>query len=102
MRTTASLVGLALMMFASLLGAPAEAQVASPPTFSKHVAPIFYKHCVTCHRPGEVAPMSLLTYEQSRPYAKAIANAISKRTMPPWHADAPAGTFLDERVLTDA
>jgi hypothetical protein len=102
MRTTASLVALAVMAFAWALGAPAEAQVASPPTFSKDVAPVLYKHCVTCHRPGEVAPMSLLTYEQSRPYAKAIANAISKRTMPPWHADAPAGTFLDERVLTDA
>jgi hypothetical protein len=102
MRTTASLLGLAVIAFASVLGAPAEAQVASPPTFTKDVAPVLYKHCVTCHRPGEVAPMSLLTYEQSRPYAKAIANAISKRTMPPWHADAPAGTFLDERVLTDA
>jgi hypothetical protein len=101
MRVTASLLGLAVMAFASVPGAPAEAQIASPPTFTKDVAPVLYEHCVTCHRPGEVAPMSLLTYEQSRPYAKAIANAISKRTMPPWHADAPAGTFLDERVLTD-
>ena len=71
------------------------------PTFSKDVAPILYKHCVTCHRPGEVAPMSLLTYEQARPYAKAIANAVTNRTMPPWHADAPAGTFHNERALSD-
>jgi hypothetical protein len=55
MRTTASLLGLAVMALASVLGAPAEAQVASPPTFSKDVAPVLYKHCVTCHRPGEVA-----------------------------------------------
>ena len=48
------------------------------PTFSKDVAPILYKHCVSCHRPGEIAPMSLLTYEQARPYAKAIANAIGE------------------------
>ena len=46
--------------------------------------------------------MSLLTYENARPYARAIANAIGNRTMPPWHADAPAGTFHNERILTDA
>ena len=71
------------------------------PTFSKHVAPVLYKHCVTCHRPGEAAPMSLLTYEQARPYARAIANAVANRTMPPWHAEAPAGTFHNERILSD-
>ena len=46
--------------------------------------------------------MSLLTYEQARPYARAIANAVTNRTMPPWHADAPAGTFHNERILSDA
>ncbi len=71
------------------------------PTFSKDVAPILYKHCVSCHRPGEIGRMSLLTYEQARPYAKAIANAVTNRTMPPWHADAPAGTFHNERSLSD-
>jgi mono/diheme cytochrome c family protein len=72
------------------------------PTFSKDVAPILYKHCVNCHRPGEIAPMSLLTYEQARPWARAIAREVGERTMPPWHADAPAGTFHNERILTDA
>ncbi len=43
-----------------------------------------------------------MTYEQARPYAKAIANAVVNRTMPPWHADAPAGTFHNERKLTEA
>jgi len=42
------------------------------PTFAKDVAPILYKNCTTCHRPGEIAPMSLLTYEDARPYARAI------------------------------
>ena len=79
----------------------AQQPAATAPTFSKDVAPILYKHCVSCHRPGEIAPMSLLTYEQARPYAKAIANAVTNRTMPPWHADAPAGTFHNERALTD-
>src|SRR5437763_6799669 len=70
------------------------------PTFSKDVAPIFYKNCVTCHRPGEMAPMSLLSYEQARPWARAIAEKIAGGVMPPWHAEAPAGTFLNERRLT--
>ena len=48
------------------------AQAPAVPTFTKDVAPILYKHCVSCHRPGEIAPMSLLTYEAARPYARAI------------------------------
>jgi hypothetical protein len=72
------------------------------PTFSKDVAPILYKHCTTCHRPGEIAPMSLLTYAEARPYAKAIRDEIAAGNMPPWHADAPHGTFLNERKLSDA
>jgi Copper type II ascorbate-dependent monooxygenase, C-terminal domain len=71
------------------------------PTFTKDVAPILYKNCTTCHRPGEIAPMSLLTYEDARPWAKAIRDEVSERNMPPWHADAPHGTFLNERGLTD-
>jgi hypothetical protein len=98
------LVALASVMLSpTLAGVRTEAQQppANAPTFSKDVAPILYKHCVSCHRPGEVAPMSLLTYEQTRPYARAIANAVENRTMPPWHADAPAGTFHNERTLSE-
>ena len=69
------------------------------PTFARDVAPILYKNCVGCHRPGEIAPMSLLTYEEARPWAKAIRDEVSDGTMPPWHADAPHGTFLNERGL---
>lgn len=75
---------------------------AAQTTFAKHVAPILFKHCVSCHRPGEIGRMSLMTYEQARPYAKAIANAVANRTMPPWHAEAPIGTFHNERILSDA
>jgi hypothetical protein len=71
------------------------------PTFSKDVAPILFEHCTSCHRPGEIAPMSLLTYDAARPYARAIAAAVGNRTMPPWHAEAPRGTFANERLLTD-
>src|SRR5262245_61924953 len=72
------------------------------PTFSKDVAPILYKNCTSCHRPGEIAPMSLLTYKDARPRAKDIRDEVSEGHMPPWHADAPDGTFLNERHLTAA
>jgi hypothetical protein len=76
------------------------AAAAAAPTFSRDVAPIFYSHCVTCHRPGEIAPMSLLTYKDARPWARAIQKQVADGVMPPWHADAPAGTFANERRLT--
>jgi hypothetical protein len=72
------------------------------PTFSRDVAPIIFKNCAGCHRPGEIAPMSLLTYDDARPWAKAIRDEVSDRNMPPWHTDAPRGTFHNERILTDA
>ena len=75
-------------------------RAAGVPTFAKDVAPLLYKNCTSCHRPGEIAPMSLLTYEEARPWAKAIRDEITDGTMPPWHADAPRGTFHNERVLT--
>jgi hypothetical protein len=90
-----------LLSLLAWVPAGAQQSVAGTPTFTRDVAAILYKECVSCHRPGEAAPMSLLTYEQARPYARAIANAVTNRTMPPWHADAPAGTFHNERSLTD-
>ena len=73
---------------------------AGVPTFTKDVAPILYANCTSCHRPGEIAPMSLMTYEEARPWAKSIRDEVTEGTMPPWHADAPKGTFHNERVLT--
>jgi hypothetical protein len=74
---------------------------AGAPTFSKEVAPLLYKNCATCHRPGEIAPMSLLTYEQVRPWAKSIREKVLSGQMPPWHATEPRGTFLNDRRLSD-
>lgn len=78
------------------------------PTFTKDVAPILQENCQVCHRPfgknngGMVAPMSLITYQEVRPWAKAIARQVSERTMPPWHASAEFnGVFANERTLTD-
>src|SRR5436190_21139621 len=82
--------------------APMRAQTrGATPTFSKEVAPILYKSCTNCHRPGEVAPMSLLTYKDARPWAKSIATQVGKGSMPPWHADPAHGTFLNDRRLSD-
>ena len=72
------------------------------PTFNKNVAPIFHKHCVTCHRPGEVAPMSLLDYKSARPWAKAIREAVATRKMPPWFADPAHDGFSNDPRLSGA
>jgi len=73
----------------------------NPPnvTFSKDVAPILVKNCQGCHRPGEAAPMSLLTYQQARPWAKAIKEAVLLKKMPPWFADPHFGKFRNDRSL---
>ena len=69
-------------------------------TFSRDVAPIFFNKCVACHRPGEAAPMSLLTYKDARPWAKSIREKVLNRTMPPWHADPAFGKFQNDRTLS--
>ena len=104
MRSHASLgAALALWIGAVLMSAaPGAARLGQVPTFSRDVAPIFYRSCAACHRPGEMAPMSLLTYKEARPWAKSIAEEVGEGHMPPWHAEAPRGTFIGERRLTEA
>ena len=72
---------------------------ADSPTFYKDVLPILQANCQTCHRPGEVAPMSLVTFEQTRPWARAIKTAIQSKKMPPWFADENYGHFSNDRRL---
>jgi mono/diheme cytochrome c family protein len=74
----------------------------APPNWAHDIAPILYHNCVECHRPGQVAPFSLLNYETAAKRARFIARAVKARYMPPWLPDGPAGAFLDERRLTDA
>ncbi|MGH9801310.1 MAG: c-type cytochrome, partial [Blastocatellia bacterium] len=69
-------------------------------TFNKDVAPIIQKNCQTCHRPGEVAPMSLLSYKEVRPWAKSIREAVTTRVMPPWFADPKHGEFSNDVRLS--
>ncbi|HVG73527.1 MAG TPA: hypothetical protein VM819_21620, partial [Vicinamibacterales bacterium] len=94
------------LLGASLVAAPQGSQVATSaaaaaaPTFYKDVLPVLQRNCQACHRPGEVAPMSLLTYEQTRPWARAIKNAVATKQMPPWFADPAYGHFANERRLS--
>ena len=71
-------------------------------TFNKDVAPILQRHCQTCHRPGEAAPFSLLTFQQARPWAKAMKEAVLLKKMPPWFADPRYGSFANDRSLSQA
>jgi len=79
-------------------------QAAPPatPTFNKDVLPLLQKQCQECHRPNSIAPMSFLTYNETRPYARAIEKAVVGRTMPPWFADPAVGHFKNTKLLTDA
>jgi hypothetical protein len=80
---------------------PAAATEPAPPTWAGDIAPILYHNCVECHRPGQVAPFSLLNYETAAKKARDISRAVKARYMPPWLPDGPAGAFLGERRLTD-
>ncbi|MDQ3013483.1 MAG: cytochrome c, partial [Acidobacteriota bacterium] len=72
---------------------------AKNPTFSKDIAPIFFKNCADCHRPGEAAPFSALTYKDVRPWAKSIREKVANKIMPPWHADPHVGEWSNDRRL---
>ncbi len=70
------------------------------PTFTKDIAPIFFKNCAECHRPGEIAPMSLMNFKEVRPWAKAIREKIVSREMPPWHADPAHGQWSNDKRMS--
>jgi mono/diheme cytochrome c family protein len=102
-------MGVALSVVPALANNAKTDTANAAPTFYKDVLPVLQQNCQTCHRPsglnlgGMIAPMPLVTYADTRPWAKAIAKAVEERAMPPWHA-APQfhGVFLNERTLTDA
>ncbi len=85
----------------SLLAAASTGSVPAP-VFTRDIAPILQRHCQTCHRPGEAGPFSLLTYDQARPWAAAIREAVLTKKMPPWFADPHFGTFANANSLTPA
>src|SRR5215467_6116490 len=68
--------------------------------YSRDVAPIIQKNCMVCHRPGEVAPMSFMSYKEVRPWARAIREKVLTRAMPPWFADPAHGEFSNDVRLS--
>jgi hypothetical protein len=91
---------IARLVISAVLLAPTVA-AAQTPTFAKDVAPIFYSKCVECHRPTMFAPMSLVKFDDARPWAKAIRTRVAARTMPPWGADPQHGVFKNDPRLSD-
>ena len=92
-----------IMIVSLLLTSAAVAQDKGPATtFTKDVAPILFQNCVSCHRPGEAAPFSLLTYQDVKKNAKVVARVTQSRLMPPWKADKGDVSFRNERRLTES
>jgi hypothetical protein len=95
---------LALSIFLVVSGASIAAEPTSKtPTFAKDITLIFQEKCQDCHRKGSMAPMSLITYDETRPWAKAIKQRVASRNMPPWHLDKTVGIqqFQNDISLTD-
>ena len=82
-----------LFITASIAESAGAATIAATPTFNKDIAPILYQNCATCHRPGEVAPFSLLTYSDAAKKASLLAVVTEKRVMPPWKPEPGYGSF---------
>ena len=93
----ATRLSFAMAMFAGT--ALAAQNPSAPLTFNKDVLPILQKNCQNCHRPGQIAPMSLLSYKDARPWARAMKAAVVSRKMPPWFADPQYGHFNNDRSL---
>lgn len=91
----------AAAMMAAILAQDTAVKQDDPVTFSKHIAPIIFNHCAVCHRPGEVAPFSLMSYEDVKKRDRTIAYVTQKRFMPPWKPEPGFGDFHDPRRLSD-
>ena len=98
----ALLILFAFILDPSLTHISAAGDVKKNVTFSKDVAPIFFQHCVDCHRPNDLAPMSLLSYKDARPWAKSIRERVVSRQMPPWPADPHYGKFANDTSLSQS
>ena len=94
-------LGTAALGAATLMAGAAKTDRTAKVTFYKDALPILQERCQGCHRPGEIAPMSFMSYKESRPWAKAIKSAVATRKMPPWSADPHVGKFSNDWSLTD-
>jgi hypothetical protein len=100
MAKSAGILGIIALVVCSSLAFQRATVPAPAPTFYKDVLPVLQGHCQSCHRPGEVAPMPLVTYQQTRPWANAIAHEVQMKMMPPWFADSRYGRFANDPSLT--
>src|SRR5262245_18184302 len=102
-RTTLLREGLTAFLIAAGAASAAAQTAGETPTFARDIAPILQRSCQTCYRPGQIAPMSLLTYEQARPYARSIKAKVTSRQMPPWGVDRTIGvqSFKYDPSLSD-
>jgi hypothetical protein len=101
MAKSAGILGIIALVVCSSLAFQRATTPAPAPTFYKDVLPVLHDHCQSCHRPGEVAPMPLVTYQQTRPWASAIAHEVEMKMMPPWFADSRFGRFANDPSLTE-
>src|SRR5438128_7881944 len=92
------LLGFLIVLPFAAQGAPAN----TPVTFNRQIAPIIYRNCSPCHRPGEAAPFSLLSYQDAVKKASTIAKATGSHQMPPWKAEAASYPYRDERRLAES
>src|SRR3978361_2576364 len=94
---------LSLSAVLAITGSAVAADAPTQVTFSKDVAPIFQAKCQGCHQPNSIAPMSLISYQESRPWARSIRERVSTRQMPPWHIDKSVGVhkFKNDMSLSD-
>ena len=95
MRTVLVLIAIVGLLTAHTNAAPSQV------TFNRHIAPIIYRNCSACHRPGEAAPFPLLSYEDVQKKGKTIAKAVVSHAMPPWKAEPASFPYRDERRLTE-
>jgi len=104
MKRAALAIMLVALCYPAMSAQPPAATSSTPVTFSKDVAPILQKACQNCHHPGAIAPMSLLTYQDARPWARSIKQKVTTREMPPWYIDRHVGitSFKGDPSLTDA
>ncbi len=101
-RVLATFLVALVVAFCAAGATPGNAAALDQPNYASDVAPILNRQCVTCHRPGQIGPMSLRTYDEVRPWAKSIAKNVADGLMPPWHAESALLKFANDRRLSSA
>ena len=103
MRALATVTVLSVLLVPATIHAQVAGAAQGRVTFTADIAPILQRSCQACHRPGSIAPMSLMTYEDARPWARSIKQNVAERKMPPWFVDKTVGIqrFKDDRSLSD-